>query len=180
MTSAFGAAVDACHGAVSGSVVGSPGELAIASADRLSGEPVRGCDALSWRAVPASNHDDLAEFGALLVRLHWETVGVQLDDVLRHLADRTSEGTPLLHRQLVQGAVADVALALSDTEGLLELPSTASRRWQAHLGLVSAGRTLLKLFGGSSFLAGGPGSVLYLAELLGNVYLHPGWEGGRD
>lgn len=82
----------------------------------------------------------------------------------------------LLHRQLVQGAVADVALALSDSAGLLDVPKTRHRLWRVCLGLVAAGRNLLTLFGGVSFLADGPVSVLYLAELLGNVYPHPGRE----
>jgi hypothetical protein len=172
----FADGVDACHAAVAGSgptgpVVGTGGGLAVASSRRLAGEPVRGCAALSWGAAPAADDEALAEFGALLVRLHWATLRARLDDVVGHLDARTSEGAALLHRQLVRGAIADVALALSVTEDLLDLPRSGQRLWVAHLGLVSAGRALLKLFGGASFLADGPGGVLYLAELLGNVYL---------
>jgi hypothetical protein len=169
----FAAGVDACHEAMAAGVVGARGGLAVASSRRLSGEPLPGCSALSWDTAEASEDRVLTEFGALFVRLHGEAVRTQLDGVVRHLADRTSDGTALLNRQLVQGAIADVALALSESLSLLDLPHTAERLWQAHLGLVSAGRTLLKLFGGASFLADGPGGVLYLAELLGNVYLHP-------
>lgn len=176
------AGVDACHEAVAGPapVVGSRGGLALASGRRLSGEPVPGCSALSWARVPAASPETQTEFGALLVRLHWDTVRAQLDHVVGHLGERTMEGTALLHRQLVQGAIADIALALSDTAGLLDLRVNRQRLWQAHLALVTAGRSLLKLFGGASFLADGPGSLLYLAELLGNVYLHPGTEHGHD
>jgi hypothetical protein len=69
--------------------------------------------------------------------------------------------------------------ALSDSAGLLDVPKTRHRLWRVCLGLVAAGRNLLKLFGGASFLADGPGGVLYLAELLGNAYLHPGRENSR-
>ncbi|HEV3358540.1 MAG TPA: hypothetical protein VG247_17225 [Pseudonocardiaceae bacterium] len=69
----------------------------------------------------------------------------------------------------MQGAVADVALALSDSAGLLDVPKTRHRLWRVCLGLVAAGRNLLTLFGGVSFLA----------ELLGNVYPHPGRENSR-
>jgi hypothetical protein len=181
MTSAvaFADGVDACHEAASESVVGSSGKIAVASGRRLSGEPVRGCPASSWSCVEPSDDEVLAEFGALFVRLHWDTIRAELDHAVEHLTERTSEGTALLHRQLVQGAVADVALALSDSAGLLDLPKTRHRLWRVHLGLVAASRNLLKLFGGASFLADGPGSVLYLAELLGNVYLHPGRENSR-
>lgn len=80
---------------------------AVACGRRLSGEPVRGCPALSWSCVEPSDDEVVTEFGA----------------------------------------VADVALALSGSAGLLDLPKTRHR--------------------------------LYLVELLGNVYLHPGREHSR-
>jgi hypothetical protein len=179
MTSAvdFAERVDACHVAA---VVGSSGGIAVASGRRLPGEAVRGCPALSWSCVEPSDEEVLTEFGALFVRLHWDTIRAELDHVVAHLTERTSDGTALLNRQLVQGAIADVALALSDSAEQLDLPKSRHRLWRVHLDLVSAGRNLLKLFGAASFLADGPGSVLYLAELLGNVYLHPGRELSRD
>jgi hypothetical protein len=179
---AFATGVDACHDAVAGpaSTVGAASGIAVASRRRLPGDPLWGSDVLSWQAVRPSDERTLAEFAARLVRLQWDTVRVQLDDVLGHLTERTSKGAPLLEQQLVQGAIADVALALSEAASLLDLPFTAARLWQVHLRLVSAGRTLLKLFGAAGFLVDGPGGVLYLTELLGNVYLHPGTEDGRD
>jgi hypothetical protein len=178
----YATGVDACHDAVAGpaGTVGAPSGIAVASRRRLPGEPLPGGDVLSWHAVPASDERTLAEFAARLVRLQWHTVRAHLDAALGHLTERTSKGAPLLEHELVRGAIADVALALSEAESLLDLPPTAARRWRVHLRLVSAGRTLLKLFGAAGFLADGPGGVLYLAELTGNVYLHPGTEDGRD
>jgi hypothetical protein len=178
----FATGVDACHDAVAGpaGTVGAPAGIAVASRRRLPGEPLRAGDVLCWHAMPASDERTLAEFAARLVRLQWHTVGAELDDVLGHLTERTSKGAPLLEHELVRGAIADVALALSEAASLLELPPTAARLWRLHLRLVSAGRTLLKLFGASGFLTDGPGGVLYLAELMGNVYLHPETEDGRD
>ncbi len=174
------AGLDACHAAVGVGLVGSARGLAVASSHRLPGRRVPGCAGVSWVRTPASADDVLAEFGSRLVHLHWELIRNQLDRVVARLGERTSEGTALLHRQLVQGAIADVAIALSDTAGLLDLPDPTQRLWPAHLGLVAAGRTLLTLFGGESFVAGGPGGAQYLAELLGNVYLHPGTGNSRD
>lgn len=179
VTAEFAAGLDACHGAVGAGLVGSAHGLAVASSRRLSGRPVPGCPTLTWASAPRSADGALAEFGSRLVSLHWEVVRTQLDRVVERLGQRTSDGTALLHRQLVQGAIADVAIALSDTAGLLDLPGSGQRGWQAHLELVAAGRKLLTLFGGESFLADGPGSALYLAELLGNVYLHPGTGNSR-
>jgi hypothetical protein len=174
LVAGFAAELDACHDAAGAGLVGSAHGLAVASSHRLPGRPVPGCPGLAWTSAPRSAEGVLAEFGSRLVSLHQDVVRTQLDHVVGRLAERTSEGTALLHRQLVQGAIADVAIALSDTAGLLDLPGSGPRCWRAHLGLVAAGRTLLTLFGGESFLADGPGGVLYLAELLGNVYLHPG------
>jgi hypothetical protein len=178
----FAMGVDACHDAVAGpvSTVGAPCGIAVASWQRLPGEPLRGVDALSWHAAPASDERTLAEFAPRLVRLQWNTVRAELDDVLDHLTQRTSKGVPLLEHELVRGAIADVALALSEAASLLDLPPAGARLWRVHLRLVSAGRTLLKLFGASGFLTDGPGGVLYLTELMGNVYLHPETEDGRD
>lgn len=50
-------------------------------------------------------------------------------------------------------------------------------RWLSHQRLVTAGRTMVKLYGASGFAADGPGRPVHLLELLGNTYLHPG-EGG--
>jgi hypothetical protein len=173
------AGLDACHDTVGAGLVGSAGGLAVASSRRLSGRPVPGCPGFTWARTPTSDDDVLAEFGLRLVFLHWDVVRTQLDRVVARLGERTSEGTTLLHRQLVQGAIADVAIALSDTVGLLDLAGSRQRLWQAHLGLVAAGRITLTLFGGESFVADGPGSAQYLAELLGNVYLHPGTGNSR-
>jgi hypothetical protein len=76
----------------------------------------------------------------------------------------------LLDRQLVQTALADVALEIQETA---TLPVTdPAARWRAHQALVAAGRLLLSLLGASSFLVSGPGGDLHLAEVTGNVYLH--------
>jgi hypothetical protein len=48
-----------------------------------------------------------------------------------------------------------------------------------HQDLVAAGRVALGLYGAHSFVAAGPGRSLYLIELLGNTYLHPGGRTGE-
>jgi hypothetical protein len=96
---------------------------------------------------------------------------------MSHLDDRFSEGASLLARPQIQADLADVAMELRES-GLPDPGVGAPERmqWARHRRLTAAGRTLLRLLGGSSVLADGPGGDLYLMELLGNVWLHPGVE----
>ncbi|UQA94132.1 hypothetical protein [Streptomyces halobius] len=184
----FAAALDACHDRVApGDLTVSYGGWAVASPTRVTaGAQVPGSSGMLMAqrgGTPAADRRQ-EEFADELIRLHLQTVRQVLNGAVARLGERVSEGANLLNRQLVQGAVADVALALSESDNLRELPlSTPRRRWRIHRDLVNGGRTALKLYGASGFVAGGPGTVLYLAEVLGNTYLHPqqrGSEAGDD
>ncbi|CAG6391987.1 hypothetical protein NMG29_30420 [Streptomyces cocklensis] len=124
-------------------------------------------------AVPAPAR---AAFGAGLLALHCDLVEHTLRHALDHLAARTSGGADLLSRQLVQAGLADAALALLE-ERAGGPPAGQDALARAHLRLVAAGRTLLRLLGASGFLADGPGGELHAAEIAANVYAHPGTEG---
>jgi hypothetical protein len=174
----FAGELDACHEqAAPGGTVPSPAGWTIASVQRLpGGTPVPGTsDTLAaLRGEPPADDRASQAFCDALVRLHWRLLRDVLDGAVSRLDGRSSEGAPLLGRQLVRGAIADVALALSETRDLLGLPGpTAGRRRRIHRDLVGAGRTALGLYGASSFAAEGPGRLLHAAELLGNTYLHP-------
>jgi hypothetical protein len=180
----FVAALDACHDrAEPGAAVVSPSGWVIASAVRVAdGTPVPGGWAelcAARRDTPSAEHRR-AVFADGLLRLQRQTLHQLLDTAVQRLDQRTSEGANLLNRQLVRGAVADVALALSEVDDLGDRPGDARRRWLRHRDLVTAGRTLIKLYGASGFAADGPGRLVYLLELLGNTYLHPGEEGAGD
>ncbi|MFF1283301.1 hypothetical protein [Streptomyces sp. NPDC058299] len=184
----FAAALDACHDRVApGGLVVSRGGWAVASPARVTaGAHVPGSSGALMAehgGTPAADRRQEA-FAEELIGLHRQTLREVLDGAVARLDRRVSEGANLLNRQLVQGAVADVALALSESDDLRELPmSTPWRRWRIHRDLVNAGRTALKLYGAAGFAAGGPGTVLYLTEVLGNTYLRPeqpGSEAGDD
>lgn len=175
---AFAAALDACHErAVPGGVVVSRTGWAVASVRRLGdGDPVPdGSGTLAARhGPPASDDEALGAFREALLELHRRTLREVLDAAVARLDRRESEGAPLLGRQLVRGAVADVALALAQARDVLRLPGpTADRHHRVHRELVDAGRTALKLYGAFGFTAEGPGALLHLTELLGDTYLCP-------
>ncbi|MCW5253889.1 MULTISPECIES: hypothetical protein [unclassified Streptomyces] len=175
---AFATALDACHdAALPGGAVPSGTGWAVASAERLTGGgPLPGTHG-RLAARRAGGPADPAAYGAFcgaLLRLQWRTLAETLDDAVHRLGGRESEGGALLGRQLVRGAVADVALVLAESHDLLDLPGPGpARRHRVHRDLVAAGRTALRLHGAHGFTAEGPGPLLHLTELLGNTYLHP-------
>jgi hypothetical protein len=116
----------------------------------------------------------LQRFSAGLLGLHHELLEHALHQVMRHLGGRTSGGTTLLSRQLIKGQLADIALRLSEDKEILAQPDAGQwARWRTHQRQVAIGRSLLRLLGASGFLADGLGCDLHLAEVVGNVYLHP-------
>jgi alkylation response protein AidB-like acyl-CoA dehydrogenase len=118
-------------------------------------------------------------FASGLLALHRDVLRRVLKQALGHLEGRTSAGTSLLSRQLVQGQLADAAMALNAEEAMPPDRREADppARWRSHQRMVAVGRALIRLFGASGFLTDGPAADLHLAEVTGNVYLHPG---GRD
>jgi hypothetical protein len=110
-----------------------------------------------------------------LLGLHRGLLLRVIGHVMRHLDARTSGGSTLLSTQLVQGQLADIALQLSADAAVHQAAGDRDpqARWRSYQRLVAAGRGLLRLLGASGFLAEGPAGDLHLAEIAGNVYLHP-------
>ncbi|WP_422769926.1 hypothetical protein ACN28C_24795 [Plantactinospora sp. WMMC1484] len=117
-----------------------------------------------------------AVFATGLLDLHRAVLRRAFDEAVRHLGERSSERASLLARQLVQAQLADIAMALREDEAMPPERRSAdvAARWRAHQRLVRLGRTVLYLFGAAGFLLDGPAGDLYLAEVTGNLYLHPG------
>jgi hypothetical protein len=178
--------LDDLHGrVVPGQLVASPAGHVLASAARLPGAPD---GPLHWLglAVSAAGPESVSgqdgvsgRFAAGLLAIHRDLLRRVLTQAIRHLDDRTSAGCSLLSMQLIEGQLAEIAMAINADEAVPAGIRDADRysRWRSHLRLVAAGRRLVSLFGASGFLADGPGADLYLAEVTGNVYLHPGLEG---
>jgi Acyl-CoA dehydrogenase, C-terminal domain len=111
-----------------------------------------------------------------LLDLHRHLLRGALGHALRHLGERTSGGTTLLNKQLVQGQLADVAQCLAEDEAMpvTRRQGDPQARWRTHERLAGAARDLLMLLGASGFLARTPATDLHLAAVTANVYLHPG------
>ncbi|WP_035794615.1 hypothetical protein [Kitasatospora mediocidica] len=174
------AALDDCHeqAAPGGGLVCAGSGWAVASRHRAGGgAPVPGGPPglVAVRRGSPAGERERDVFAERLLRLQHRVVRAVLDSAVARLDQRLSEGATLLNRQLVRGVVADTALALAESADLLDLPgATAQRRLRIHRDLRSAGRDAIKLHGAGGFEAAGLGRLLFLTELLGNTYLHPG------
>jgi hypothetical protein len=121
-------------------------------------------------------------FAVGLLALHRDLLRQTLRQVMSHLAARTSGGSTLLAKQLIQGELADIAMRLAEDEAMPAVSRAVSRlaRWEAHRQFIILGRRLLRLLGASGFLMDGPAASLHLAEVTGSVYLHPAAEDPGD
>ena len=121
-------------------------------------------------------------FAVGLLDLHHGLLRDTLRQAIEHLGARSSGGTTLLNKQLVQGQLADAARDLAEHEAMPveRRQGDPAARWRTHARLLGTGHHLLMLFGASGFLACAPAADLHLAAVTGNVYLHPGAEGGTD
>ncbi|TDB78099.1 hypothetical protein [Micromonospora sp. KC723] len=177
--------LDAVHQrAASGRLVASPTGHVLASTVALPGAspgPLTRFGLAVTEATPESAFGEgpaADRFAAGLLDAHRDLLHATLAHALRHLEGRTSGDTTLLAKQLVAGQLADVALRLAEDAAVPQTRRHADRaaRWRCHLRLVGIGRDLLRLLGASGFLADGPAGDLHLAEVTGNVYLHPDTE----
>ncbi|MDT8912950.1 hypothetical protein [Amycolatopsis sp. PS_44_ISF1] len=113
-----------------------------------------------------------------LLLAHARLLGAVVEHAITDLDTRTAEGKPLLNRQLVQAAIADTHLVVSQARGQLDVGAAVDPAVCAAVfgRLLRGGRVLLRLLGAAGFLADGPGGALLAAEVVGTLYLTGGSE----
>ncbi len=179
------AAPGALVASATGYVLASPAVLAAAPAGPLTrfGLAVASHHPTALAVGPPADR-----FADGLLDLHHHLLRGALRHALRQLGERTSGGTTLLTKQLVQGQLADIAQRLAEDDAMPAHRRQGDRpaRWRTHQRLADAAGEVLMLLGASGFLACAPATDLHLAVVTGNVYLHPGsattnrTAGGRD
>ncbi|MYW92901.1 DUF2786 domain-containing protein [Amycolatopsis rubida] len=107
--------------------------------------------------------------------LVWVRLGLSqglLDECLRYLGERRSGEESLLRKQMIQDCLATALNGQLAVEAdLLADGSTAPARARyLHQLLSDVDRKLLGLLGAKGFLAGGPGEVADVSELLASVH----------
>jgi hypothetical protein len=185
----FPARLDDVHRqAAHGRLVASPTGHVVASTAALPDAPPGPLHRLGLAVVDAGPDSVFGagrgadRFAVGLIEAHRALLRDGVAEAIRHLGGRSSAGSTLLAKQMVEGQLADVAMALREDEAVPVSQWSADRqsRWRAHRRLVAAGRQLMRLFGASGYLAGSVAVDLYLAEVTGNVYLHPQTEEHDD
>ena len=168
--------LDSAH-QVSGGLVVGPGGYAYATTDLLPAgatpvpQPVT--ENVGVSCVRFAGHPTVSGgFRRHLLTLHVDLLDEVLAQTVDDLGRRSSEGKPLLNRQLVQAGIADAAMLIEQARGLLELTDPVGDvQAMIFRRLVHGGRALLRLLGGASFLLDGPGGAVMAAELVGRLYL---------
>jgi alkylation response protein AidB-like acyl-CoA dehydrogenase len=87
-----------------------------------------------------------------------------LDEAIGHLSARISDGEPLLRRQLVTGAVADIVAEAEMARRLIATPDIA------HSAITDAGWDVTKLFGAAGYITDQPARALYVSALIANMW----------
>jgi len=140
--------------------------------------PDGGVVALRLRADPTGTFDGCAEDGMTwALGLLWLRLGSSeglLDACTAYLGERHTGESSLLHQQMVQGAIAEVLIdhleiraVLADAHPGHLSPATLA---DLHDRITWADRALLRLLGASGFVAGGPGQVAQISEILAEVH----------
>jgi hypothetical protein len=147
------------------------------AAERWLGEVPLGPDTMVALHVPGAGPggDDRAP-DAWSVGLGWVRLGLAdqfLARAAEHLRGRKVQDTVTLNLPPVRVLLADAAAGLAEAHALLAAGPDAAALRRVHRVLDETGRVCLHLFGATGFLAGGPGSEIRAAELLGDTYAPP-------
>jgi alkylation response protein AidB-like acyl-CoA dehydrogenase len=113
----------------------------------------------------------LSEIGRLFAAVRLGLVRRTLDLAVEHLSGRESGGEPLVRKQLVIGAIADVIAGVE----LLREQALSQRGTSAlgdlHYRLDELGWQVTKLFGAAGYIADHPARALYVAALGANTWI---------
>ncbi|MFG2903921.1 hypothetical protein ACGF13_02460 [Kitasatospora sp. NPDC048286] len=156
-----------------------PGGHALVPADAVplpGGQDGPGLGAAAAEPAAAAGARASVEWQAGLVWVRLGTSEGLRDAVVARLAKRTTDGTPLLMKQLVQGALADVLMEQLEAECVLsesDVPPDAAAMGRLHDRITLADRALLRLLGAHGFTVPGPGWDAHLSELLADVHREP-------
>lgn len=139
----------------------------------------------------ALRHDDAAAadpaaYLPWLAGLAWLRLGLSgrlFSESVSYLSERQAGAAPLLHQQLIRGALADVLIQQMEIEAMLDDPGPATLArpagepaWTArtmadlHDQITAGDREMCRLLGASSFTTAGPGWLACLSELLADTY----------
>lgn len=109
---------------------------------------------------------------AALAAVRLGVLSRMLDMAVRRLAGRRFGGVPLIDKQLVVGAVADVVTDLELSAATsVEYETAAEIAAAQHERLTEAGWVVARFFGAEGYLADHPVRTLYVSTLIADVWV---------
>lgn len=94
-----------------------------------------------------------------------------LDDAVTHLTERVMGDEPLIRKQLITGAVADILAEIELLRGYADCQRDPAAVGDLHGRLDELGWQVLKLFGAAGYLADHPARALYVSALVANTWI---------
>lgn len=120
---------------------------------------------------PAGDGAALAEVGRRLAAVRLGVLRAVLDQAVEHLSDRVSGGEPLVRKQLITGAIADVVCGIEMVRTYAEALSEPAALGDVHSQIDALGWEVAKLYGAAGYLADGPGRALYVSALAAGTWV---------
>jgi alkylation response protein AidB-like acyl-CoA dehydrogenase len=109
---------------------------------------------------------------AALTAVRTGVLGSLLDAAVERLGTRTFGGLPLIERQFVAGALADVVVEIELATGSAAQPDAPAEAVRAqHERLTEAGWTVTRLFGAEGYVVDHPVRSLHLSALTADLWL---------
>jgi len=94
-----------------------------------------------------------------------------LDIAVERLRGRRFGGQPLIDRQFIAGAVADVAVEIELAGAAAATDAATEAAWSGHERLTEAGWTVARLFGAEGFTTVHPARSLHLSALVADLWV---------
>jgi alkylation response protein AidB-like acyl-CoA dehydrogenase len=158
-----------------------PDELPVVTHSLASGEDVVLVDRgrRSARAMPTSGGSaELAAFGQRLAAVRLGLTRRLLDAATEHLSNRFGGDEPLVRKQLVTGAIADiiagVELLRASANGLPAAGEPLASLADLHARITELDLEVIRLFGAAGYIADHPVRALYVSALVANTWMPEG------
>jgi Acyl-CoA dehydrogenase, C-terminal domain len=119
---------------------------------------------------PHATHS-LVELGRLIAAVRLGLVRRTLDLAVEHLSERTAAGEPLIRKQLVTGAVADVIAGVELLREYARCHRDPVAVGDLHTQIDDLGWQTAKLFGAVGYIADHPVRALYVSALVANTWI---------
>ena len=118
---------------------------------------------------------DLAELGRRLAGARLGLTRRMLDAAVEHLSKRTGGGEPLVRKQLVTGAIADIIAGIELLREHAARPPAPDAPLAVladlHAMISDLDTEVIKLFGAAGFIADHPARALYVSALVASTWV---------